>query len=117
MPLDPVLIRLKDSLAAIDAVATFIEGHAFDSFAEDIKTRWSVERAIEIVSEAARHIPAEMTVRHPEVPWNDIRAIGNRLRHEYYRIDDAITWHIATVSLPQLRAVVFELITTLEGKR
>jgi uncharacterized protein with HEPN domain len=53
-------------------------------------TRRAAERAIEIISEASRHLPEEMRASAPEVPWREIAAIGNVLRHAYHRIDGEV---------------------------
>jgi Ribonuclease HepT-like len=49
----------------------------------------TVERAVQIISEAVRALPAELTERHPEIEWEKIASIGNILRHEYQRVDPA----------------------------
>jgi uncharacterized protein with HEPN domain len=54
-----------------------------------------VERGIEIISEASRHIPDDLKKRHSQIPWQQIAAIGNRLRHEYQRVAPDILWRIA----------------------
>lgn len=45
-------------------------------------TRSAVERGIEIISEASRHLPKKMKARHPRVRWANIAGIGNVLRHD-----------------------------------
>jgi uncharacterized protein with HEPN domain len=39
-------------------------------------------------------------------PWPQIRSIGNRIRHEYLRLDDAILWAIITNEAHALKAVM-----------
>jgi uncharacterized protein with HEPN domain len=65
-----------------------------------------VERAIEIISEAVRHIPEPERAKYPDVPWRNIMAIGNKLRHEYQRVDPDIIWDIARTHLVDLRPVI-----------
>ena len=74
----------------------------------------TVERCIEIVSEATRHIPDNLKSRYPEIPWHQIAGIGNVLRHDYDLVDDRIIWEVATVYFPRLRAVVIELRSLVE---
>jgi uncharacterized protein with HEPN domain len=69
----------------------------------------AVERCVEIVSEATRHIPDHFKSRYPEIAWRQIAGIGNVLRHAYDIVDQQIIWEVATVHFPQLRAVVLEL--------
>jgi uncharacterized protein with HEPN domain len=40
----------------------------------------------------------------PDQPWDDIRGLGNRLRHEYDRITRARLWSIVQTGLPPLVA-------------
>lgn len=68
--------------------------------------RRGVERCIEIVSEASRHIPEAMKAAHPQIPWRHVRDIGNVLRHGYSGVDDLMMWRVATISLPELRVVL-----------
>ncbi|MEX0853477.1 MAG: HepT-like ribonuclease domain-containing protein [Bauldia sp.] len=100
-------VRLRDLL---DAVAEMIEGADFASYRGDVKLKRAVERCVEIVSEASRHLSPAATDRYPDQPWSEIAAIGNLLRHEYQRVDDLIMWKIASRSLPALRAAVSEML-------
>jgi len=43
--------------------------------------RMIAERALEIISEASRRLPDDMKASQPHIPWRDIAAIGNHLRH------------------------------------
>ena len=92
--------RLLDILQSIDIVKGAVAVRDYASFQADLILRFAVERAIEIVSEAVRHIPEADRAGHTEVPWRNIMAIGNKLRHEYQRIDPDIIWEIAQVYLP-----------------
>jgi uncharacterized protein with HEPN domain len=71
--------------------------------------RQAIERNIEIISEASRRLPDTMKARHPEVPWRDIAAIGNILRHEYPAVNRDI-WRIATKDLRPRAAAVDSLL-------
>ena len=106
-------IRLKDILDAIAGLRSFAGDMSFGEYLEDLKTRWAVRHALLNISEAVRHLPTDMTDRFPEIPWHDIRAIGNRLRHEYRWVDDAILWPIATREIDHLEAAVQNLLDEL----
>jgi hypothetical protein len=56
---------------------------AIEAFERDWEKRWLVERGIEIISEASRHLDDDMKDRRPEVPWSKVAGIGNILRHAY----------------------------------
>jgi uncharacterized protein with HEPN domain len=64
---------------------------------------------VEVISEATRHIPADWKADFPNIRWPEIAAIGNLLRHEYYRVEDPLMWKVVTQSLPELRPVIVQL--------
>lgn len=96
--------RLTDILEAIRNIRSVTRDVTLEEFEADWQKRWIVERGIEIISEASRHLPNEMKARHPEVPWPKVAAIGNLLRHEYQRVAPAILWRVAHGELLPLEA-------------
>jgi uncharacterized protein with HEPN domain len=76
-----VLPQLADSAKAIDNIGDAIDGKDFAEFKGSVLLRAGVERFIERISEASRHLPPDLTDRYPQILWPDIRAIGNTLRH------------------------------------
>ena len=70
----------------------------------------AVERGLEIISEASRHLSDDYKAQAPDVPWRQIAAIGNLLRHEYQRVDISATWNILKEHLPRLAEATVRLI-------
>lgn len=101
-------VALADMLDAICRIREETGGIGYEAFEGDWRKRWIVERGIEIISEASRRLPAEVTARHPEIPWPKVSGIGNILRHEYQRIAPAILWNVAHQDLVPLEAVCRE---------
>jgi len=56
----------------------------------------------DMIGEAATHIPDEVRVAHPEIPWRMIIATRNRLIHGYLGIDDDTLWSIIQDDVPLL---------------
>jgi uncharacterized protein with HEPN domain len=71
----------------------------FAEFAVDLKTIRACAYEIGVIGEAASRIPSEVTVRHPEVPWDKMQAIRNVIVHEYFRLDVAILRQTVTQNL------------------
>ena len=97
---------LDDMLAALDGIARSTAGKSFEAFRDDWLLKHGVERGIEIISEASRAIPDAVKALRPEIPWHQVRAIGNVLRHEYHGLSDRIIWNVVADELPRLRAAV-----------
>lgn len=80
-----VLERLEHIPEAISRIERFMEGKRRGRFLSDPLLVDAVERNIERISEASRHIPEEMKARFPGIAWKEIAGIGNVLRHDYPR--------------------------------
>lgn len=69
-------------------------------------------RNLELIGEAATHIPDEVRTAHPEIPWRMIIAARNRLIHAYLGIDNDTLWSIIRDDVPGL----LPLLRTLKNE-
>jgi uncharacterized protein with HEPN domain len=100
---------LDDMMDAIEGIQHAVAGKTLADYRADWVLKRSVERGIEIISEASRALPAEVTALRPEIPWPRVRAIGNVLRHEYHSLADNIIRGVVIDELPALRAAIEDL--------
>ncbi len=98
-------LRLTDIIEAIELINSEMTGVSPQAFEPDTRKRWIVERGIEIISEASRHLPSELKERHPHIPWPKVAGIGNVIRHDYERVAHDVLWHVVNHDLPLLYAV------------
>jgi uncharacterized protein with HEPN domain len=96
----PVLAEIRE---AIEGIETHTAGKTLADFQRDWLLRLAVQRALEIISEAARHMPDELLAQAPDVPWKKIRGIGNVLRHEYHKIADDVIWAVVVENIGPLK--------------
>ena len=75
--------RLADIIEAIERIRHVLDGVSLTTFELDWEKRRLVERGLEVISEASRHLPDDMKARHPAIPWPKVAGIGNILRHAY----------------------------------
>lgn len=108
-------VILEEILAAIDVVDRAVDGRGQAAFEADTFLQLGIERALEIISEAVRHLPEEHLSMHPQIPWADVRALGNLIRHEYWRVDPKIVWRIVVDDLPALRTAIADLLRRHSG--
>lgn len=101
-----VLVVLVEIIDALDGIAAATAEKGFAEFQADWLLRHGTQRGIEIISEAVRHLPDEMLASRPDLPWPQIRAAGNFLRHEYHRVSDALIWQVVVDDLPALRVAI-----------
>lgn len=82
MPFEDARSHFADILDSLNSIESFVRGMDLDSFQEDEKTRAAVERKLLVISEAAIRLKENGERLCPDMPWRDIRGIGNWLRHQ-----------------------------------
>ncbi len=95
-----------DILEALSHVEEDIVGHDFATFQGDRRTRQLVERNLEIISEASRHLPEDIKKSEGGIDWKGIANIGNILRHEYHGSRAEILWEVCRGDLKPLKAAI-----------
>jgi uncharacterized protein with HEPN domain len=105
MPDPSPIARLTDIVEAAEIIRNEMVEVTLDAFETDRRKRWLVERGVEIISEASRHLPGEMKTRHPEIPRPKVAGIGNVLRHDYQDVAHDVLWHVVRDNLPPLEKV------------
>ena len=97
-------LRLEDVVENADAIAGYIAGMDEAAYMHDRKTQDAVERCLGRITEAIIQIGAHETdLLGLGVAWGAIRGLGNRLRHEYRRIDGRVIFAVVRDDLPPLR--------------
>jgi uncharacterized protein with HEPN domain len=82
-----------------------------DSGARQARVYW-----IQTISEAVRQIPDDWLANFPTEPWGQIKSIGNCIRPEYFRLDDAIFWEIITADTHALNTVMESMLARHAGE-
>jgi len=93
---------IDDMIDFAEKVLACTDGLDQASFMANRMTYDATLRNLELIGEAATHIPAEIRAAHPEIPWRMIIASRNRLIHGYLGIDEDTIWSIIIDDLPAL---------------
>lgn len=91
-------------LEAAHAALSFAKGRSRESLTVDRMLLRSLERAVEIVGEAAGKVSSEFQSAHREIPWADMIGMRNRLIHAYFDTNPLIVWATVLSDLPTLIA-------------
>ena len=93
---------LDDMISFAEKILSYTEGFDQVDFEASGLTFDATVRNLELLGEAALHIPPKVREDHPAIPWRQIIATRNRLIHGYLGIDNDILWSIIEQDIPEL---------------
>jgi uncharacterized protein with HEPN domain len=93
---------INDMLEFAENVLTYTEGFTQQKFVDTGLNYDATIRNLELIGEAATHIPAEIREMYTAIPWRQVIATRNKLIHNYLGIDDDTLWSIIQSDIPSL---------------
>jgi len=102
LPNEDDMARLWDMLDAAKAATEFTKGKLFEDFMSDRMLRNAIERNLEIIGEAAKHVSQASRDNVPDIPWKAMIALRNVISHEYGEIKYERLWSLCTEQLAVL---------------
>jgi uncharacterized protein with HEPN domain len=100
------LVFLGDVLDAINRIEEYTDRVGKESFLDNSMMQDAVMHQIEIIGEASNNISDEFQEEHPELPWMQMRAIRNKIVHDYREVNLEIIWDTVKNDLPILKALI-----------
>ena len=100
---------LDDMIGFAEKVTTYTEGMDQDRFVSSGLNYDATVRNLELLGEAATHIPEANRLANPQIPWRLIIATRNRLIHGYLGIDNDTLWSIIRSDVPALLPQLIEM--------
>ncbi|MCA9999663.1 MAG: DUF86 domain-containing protein [Anaerolineales bacterium] len=101
---------LSDIQEAIYRIVTYSEGMGYEAFLRDTKTQDAIIRNLEIMGEAAKNLSLDVRMEHPNVPWQNMARVRDRLIHHYFGVNMDIVWNIVVVELPTIATQVAKIL-------
>ncbi len=89
----------------------FVSGMTYDQFISDEKTISAVVRELSVLGEAARKIYEDYRNKNPQIPWEKIFGMRNRLIHDYMGVQLPIVWQTVQEDIPKLTTLVNEILS------
>lgn len=101
---------VSDMLEFADKAQAYTEGFTQTQFVADGLTYDATLRNLELMGEAATHVPEPVRTEFGDVPWRLIVATRNKLIHAYLGVDDDTVWSVIRDDLPALVPVLRRIL-------
>jgi uncharacterized protein with HEPN domain len=105
--------RLRHMLEVIAAIERLTAGKTLADYSGNPDMAAAIERYIERISEASRHLPEDLKTSQPQIEWRGVADVGNVLRHTYDQVSDRRIWQIITDDLAPLKTAVEKMLAQL----
>ena len=107
---------LRDMLTYAETAERFVGDLDRETFSRDTEKTFAVVRALEVVGEAARHIPVDVRNAYPDVPWSKVVGMRDIVIHGYFGVDLEVIWKTVREDLPPLREAAGRMLEDIERR-
>ena len=101
---------LLDMLIAAREVVEMNQGLAFQDVVTNQLRQHATVHLLTVLGEAARKVSTECKSAHPEIPWDEIIGMRNRLVHEYFDVPWDRVWNAVTDGVPAIIPLLEKII-------
>lgn len=93
---------LLDMLQSAELIISYTAQCSKDKFVENMQLQDSVIRRLLVIAEAARRVSDTTRQTLPNISWQEINGMRNRLVHEYDDVNLNIVWDVVQTEIPTL---------------
>ena len=103
-------VYLRHIVDSIERIESYISGVGHDEFLENSMVQDAVIRQLEIIGEAAKRISESGRAKEPDIPWNSIAGMRDKLIHNYFGVDLSTVWKTVEEDLNPLKQAVQRML-------
>jgi uncharacterized protein with HEPN domain len=94
------LFYLEDILESVGKIQRYTRDVTFESFCTHDMLIDAVVRNLEIIGEAAKHLPPEARSLMSEVDWSKAAGFRDVIAHGYFGLDLYVVWDVVQTKVP-----------------
>jgi len=93
---------LEDILSCINKIEKYSDGKSFEEFVEDEMAVDAIIRNFEVIGEAVKNMPKDVTNKYMDINWNAAARFRDVLIHGYFTIDKEAVWNTIQKDIPEI---------------
>jgi len=101
---------IEDILDAMEKAQLLVEGVSYERFESDFRVNFAVVRALEIIGEATKRLPAHVRDRYPEAPWREMAGMRDKIIHGYDNVNLRLVWETVQERIPEVRSLIEQIL-------
>lgn len=108
---------LDDIARYVEKGMRIVEDLDYDEFRGNEEKVLAAIRVLEVIGEAAKHVPPSVRENYQEVPWSGLARMRDKLIHGYFGVDPEVVWQSLHEDLPPLQDSMSRITKGLEEKK
>ena len=84
-------------------VLSYSEGMDYQSFSQNIITVEACIFNLSQLGELTTKLEKDYIANYPNIPWNEMRGLRNKIVHDYEGVNLRLVWEIISQDLPELK--------------
>ena len=103
-------IIITKILKYIEEIKLFIKEYSFEEFSNDRKTIYACVFNLSQIGEIVGKISKELQEEYPNIEWRGLRALRNRIVHDYDGVNLNMVWEFLTTELNELEEELKKIV-------
>jgi len=109
---------LRDIIENAERAERFLrDTPSLEALRQDDRTSYAVVRTLEIIGEAAKHIPESVRSRYTDLHWRGMTGMRDKVVHGYFGVDLEVVWRTVHEELPPLREGIRRILDDMEAEK
>lgn len=102
---------LEDIQESARKIRLYTRGLTRETFGSNAMVFDAVIRNLEIIGEAAKHLPPEAAAAMPDVEWSKAAAFRDVIAHHYFGLDINVVWDVVENKIPAIEIAAQTLLS------
>lgn len=103
-------IILQKLQSYAEKIIAYCYGYSYDSFIQDTKLVEACVFNLSQMGELCNAADDDYVKLHPQIPWNEMYGLRNRIVHDYEGVNMMLVWEIITGDLPDLCSAIHTVL-------